>query len=402
MKIVRNVLIVLVLIAGGGVLGWQATSNGWITYITGVQQNEASLSSGDQVDLSLFWTVWGLVEKQYVDQDAIDRQKMIYGSIKGMVSSLGDPYSVFMNPEETTEFTKDLDSELDGIGAQLSIENENLVVVTPLKGSPAEKAGIKPGDIIYKIGDKMASDLTLFDAIKTIRGEIGTPITLSIIRKGVEKSFDVTIIRAKIDVESVTKKVLDNGIIYLSINQFSDKTSDEFGNAIDDLILKEPKGLIIDLRYNGGGYLDIAVQILSYLLDTDLPAVSIHERNKADDETIRTEGGKKLLNIPLVVLVNEGSASASEIVAGAVQDHKRGIIMGTQSFGKGTVQEVEYLKDGSSLRLTIAKWLTSNGRVIQKVGITPNIVVENYEDDVKNGVDRQLDEAIKYLENLKK
>lgn len=406
MKILKKIFVTIVIFAVGGVAGWQATTRGFVSdfsnFLVGEEEvGQAKLPPEYSVDLGLFWIVWHSLENFYVDESVLDRQKMTYGAIKGMADALEDPYTVFMNPDETKEFTQNIEGEFEGIGARLEIIDGNIVVSTPIKDSPAEKAGILPKDIIYKIEDEFASDLTLFEAIMKIRGEIGTPVTLTILREGVEEPIEVTIIRAKIEIESVTKETKEGGIVYVAINQFSDDTSAEFTKAISDLILNEPKGLIIDLRYNGGGYLDVAVDILSQLLEADLPAVSIQRRDISDNETLNTDDrGGKLLKTPIVVLVNDGSASASEIVAGALQDHKRGIVMGVQTFGKGSVQEVEMLEDGSSLRFTIAKWLTPKGRLINDVGITPDIIVENYEDDVKAGIDRQLDEAVKYLKNL--
>jgi len=407
MKIFKKFFVVIVIFILGGAAGWQATTRGWSSdisnfFVGGEGGVETKLPPEYSVDMGLFWTVWHSLEDFYVDESALDRKKMTYGAIKGMTDALGDPYTVFMNPSETEEFTQNIEGEFEGIGARLEVDDDGSIIVSsPLKDSPAEKAGLFPKDIIYKIDNEYASDLTLFEAIMKIRGEIGTPVTLTILRKDNEDPIEITIIRAKIEIESVEKKDMGNGIVYVGINQFSDDTSTEFANAISDLVLNEPKGLIIDLRYNGGGYLDIAVEILSQILESDLPAVSIQRRNLSDNETLYTDSrGKKLLKTPLVVLVNDGSASASEIVAGAVQDHKRGILMGTQTFGKGSVQEVEMLEDGSSLRFTIAKWLTPNGRLADHIGITPDIIVENYEDDIKAGVDRQLDEAVKYLKNL--
>ncbi len=398
MKSLRNFIIGLLLIAGGGVIGWQATLQGLMPNGTSTVIVESP--NEKNVDLGLMWSVWKILDTDYLREEALDKDTMIYGAIRGLVDALDDPYTVFMDPDETEQFSQSLEGQLEGIGAELTVEDGVLQIVTPLKNSPAEKAGLIPGDIIYKIGDEYAMDMSFFEAIMHIRGESGTPVTLSIIRESLDEPFDVTIIRAEIDIDSVTKEILDDGIVYLSVNQFSDTTSDEFGNALSDLILEEPAGLIVDLRYNGGGYLDIAVEMLSYLLETGLPAVSIHERVDSNNEVLMTNGGPKLLDVPLVVLVNEGSASASEIVAGAIQDHERGIVMGVQSFGKGTVQEVEFLEDGSSIRLTIAEWHTPDGRAIQSVGLTPDIIVEVYEDDAENGYDRQLEEAKRYLEEL--
>jgi len=346
------------------------------------------------------WSVWDILEDDYLRDENLNVRKMMYGAVRGMVEALDDPYTVFMDPVETKQFSQSLDGHLEGIGAELTIDGGVLKVVTPLRNSPAERAGILPNDVIYQIDGEFTSDMTFFEAVMKIRGESGTPVTLNVIRESSGKPFDVTIIRSEIIIDSVTKEVFEDGVVYLSINQFSDTTSDEFGAAIKDLILNEPKGLIVDLRYNGGGYLDIAVEMLSYLLETNLRAVEIVERDPARNEGLLVNGGRKILTVPLVVLVNEGSASASEIVAGAIQAHKRGVVMGTQTFGKGTVQEVEFLSDGSSVRLTIAEWFTPDGRAIQDVGLTPDIIVELYEDDLANKYDRQLEEAKKYLRNL--
>lgn len=386
-------------------LGWQ------LTYYLGISPVDLGGNSdeknGDGIvenpaastDLTLFWKVWGLVEEKYVNEDVIDEEEMTYGAIKGMVDSLGDHYTVFMTPDETEQFADSLEGTLEGIGAELTVEEGALIIVSPLRDSPAEKAGLLPGDIIYKIEDEFAADMTLFEAVMKIRGEKGTTVLLTIIREDLDEPFEVSIVRKSIDLESVTVEELDNGIVYVSVNQFNDKTLDQFSNAISEMILDEPKGVIIDLRFNGGGYLDIAVELLSFLLPSDTEAVIIQKR-ATEDEILYTNGNPKILDIPLVVLVNEGSASASEIMAGALQDHDRGIIMGTQSFGKGTVQEVEFFSDGSSMRITIAKWLTPDMQDVNGVGLTPDVIVDIQDEDIENEYDRQKEEAVEYLEKL--
>jgi carboxyl-terminal processing protease len=399
-----KLIVSIFLIAGlSFILGWQLTARGIIgnsssanDYI--VIDGEVAGEFNSKADLDLFWTVWSELDAKYVDIEKLDGETMVYGAIAGFVSAIDDPYTVFLPPVETEEFLINLDGELEGIGAELTVEEGQLVVISPLRESPAEKAGLLPKDIIFEIEGESASEMSLMDAIAKIRGEKGTTVNLTILR-GEGETFEVSIVRDSIKVESVTSELLENDIMYLAVNQFNDQTDDKFSESISKMILDEPEGLIIDLRFNGGGYLDIAIEMLSYLVPTDEVAVIIRERNK-EDEISYTVNNPKLLNVPVVVLVNEASASASEIVAGAVQDLERGIVMGATTFGKGSVQEVEYFNDGSSLRLTIAKWLTPSERDINKVGVTPDIIVEITEEDIENEYDSQKEAAIKYLEDL--
>ena len=267
------------------ILGWQATVSGVIDYKDDELASKTKMANLDKeisfgVDMDLFWNVWKDLEDKYVDLEAIEENTMVYGSIKGLVESLDDHYTVFMTPDESTEFTAGLDGTLKGIGAELTVEDKNLVIVSPLRGSPAEKAGLLPRDVILAINGELASDMTLVDAISKIRGEIGTSVTLTIVRKNVKNSFDVSIIRENIEIESVTVEKLDGDIVYLGVNRFNDKTNEEFSNAISEMLLDEPKGLIVDLRFNGGGYLDIAVELLSYLLPSNTPSFLIKNRGK--------------------------------------------------------------------------------------------------------------------------
>ncbi|MBU1151442.1 S41 family peptidase [Patescibacteria group bacterium] len=390
----HNYFIYILIASMSFVFGWQATSYGLIDGEAGVIDKEVVRESAD---MNLFWTVWEELQNKYVNEDLLDEKTMVYGAIKGMVGALDDPYTVYMNPEESEEFSASLGGTLEGIGAELTVEDGALTIVSPLRDSPAERAGLLPGDIIFRVEEDFTAEMTLFEAIMNIRGEAGTDVSLTIIRDGEDDPFEVTITRASIDLESVSFEDLGDGLFYISINQFNDRTAIEFNDAISQIILEEAKGLIIDLRYNGGGYLDISVDLLSYLLPSNSVAVEIRQKDESENSMMYTNGSQKLLNVPLVVLVNEGSASASEILAGAVQDHKRGLVMGTASFGKGTVQEVETFADGSSIRMTIAKWFTPDGRSINEVGIAPDIVVEISDEDIENEYDRQKQEAIEYL-----
>ena len=399
----RHLLIYVFVAVVSFVLGWQAVSFGYLGG-SSVDIHRGATAGGndsvaDDVDLDLFWTVWDQLDGYYYDEEKLEEESLVYGSIKGLVNSLEDPYTVFMTPDESEEFSASLEGTLEGIGAELTVDEHSLVIVTPLRDSPAEKAGLLPGDIIFLIEGEPASEMTLFDAIMSIRGEKGTTVVLTIIRNGLDDTFDVSIVRDKIDIESVTVEELEGDITYISVNQFNEKTNEEFGRAISEMILDEPNGIIVDLRYNGGGYLDIAIELLSYLLPSETEAVIVKQRGM-DGDVMLTNGNPKILDVPLVVLINEGSASASEIVAGAIQDHERGVVMGTQSFGKGSVQEVDSFSDGSSIRMTIAKWYTPDDRSIDKVGLVPDIVVEISDEDIENEFDSQKEAAREYLLNL--
>lgn len=361
-----------------------------------IDSNENVITS--EFDLELFWTVMKTLEAKYFDSEEVDKEALLYGAIAGAVESLDDPYTVYMTPDETNEFLHSLNGELEGIGAELTVEDNLITVITPIKGSPAEKAGVLPGDVIYRIEDEETFDMTLMDAVMKIRGEKGTTVTLTLIREGVDEPIEVSIVRDEIKIDSVHFE-LNDGIAYLEVSQFNDKTNEQFGQAMSEMLVNKPEGIIVDLRFNGGGFLDIAVELLSYLLPKDTDAVIIKQKDMPD-RVMQTNGNPKILDVPVVVLVNGASASASEIFAGAIQDHGRGVVMGTQTFGKGSVQEVDDFYDGSSLRVTIAKWFTPSDRGINKIGLVPDIVVEISEDDVNAEFDRQRDEAEKYLKGL--
>lgn len=358
--------------------------------------------SAETVDMTLFWDVWNSLKKNYVDAEKLNTTTEVYGAIAGLVNALEDPYTVFMTPEETTSFHESLGGELEGIGAELSVEEGLLVVVSPLKGSPAEKAGLLPGDYIYLVDGKATSDMTLFDAIKAIRGQQGTQVELTVIRKTVEEPFVIKITRDKINVPSVELSYKEEGgkeIAILNVYQFGDNTSLEFTTATNDILLKDADGLVLDLRMNGGGYLDTSIEMLTEFFKEKVKAVIVKRRD-SDNEVIYTNGNGKLTEMPMVVLINEGSASASEILAGALQDYKRAVIMGVKSYGKGSVQELSALNDGSSLRMTIAKWYTPNDRSIDHTGIEPDIKLEMETSKMGTAEDTQLRSAIDYIKNL--
>jgi len=378
-------------------LGWNVGVN-HIYSKQGTDSSNVVLSPGgdlETVNMQLFWDTWNILSGRYVDPHMMDAQKMIYGAIKGMVEAVGDPYTIFMNPKENKEFQDMLEGTLEGIGAELTVRNGVLTVISPLKNSPAKKAGLQPEDIIYKIDGQLTEELTFEEAVLKIRGQKGTKVTLTVLRKNHDEPIDIVLTRGTINVESVTYKIKDD-IGVIEINQFGKNTTFEFGKVINEILNNRPKGIILDLRYNGGGFLEGAVDIVSEFVEKG-KVVTIKKRNPEEDEVISVNGQARIVSTPLAVLINKGSASASEIVAGALQDDKRAVIIGETSFGKGTVQEVENLIGGASLRITIAKWFTPNDVNISEVGITPDITVVRNVDDLENGSDPQLDRAIEYI-----
>lgn len=350
------------------------------------------------LDLNVYEDVWSTILDRYLESDNIDKALVIDESIKGMVKALEDPYSNYMNPEETEMFMSDLDSELEGIGAVLGMDANRVVIETPLKSSPAEAAGLQTGDIIIAVDGNDISDQSLLEVVKQIRGPKGTLVVLSVIREASEESLEIEIVRDKITLDSVTFEEQED-LFYISINQFSDDTLKEFQSAATQALLKGSKGIILDLRFNGGGYLDSAVHILGEFLDANLPAVQMRGKDNQRSRILNTTGPSRLNGLPVAVLINQASASASEIVAGTLQDFGRAIVVGQKSYGKGTIQDVIPFKDGSTLRITIAKWLTGKGQDINEDGIHPDFIVDITEDDVAKAFDSQLEKARELLQN---
>jgi carboxyl-terminal processing protease len=351
-----------------------------------------------QVDLSVFWQVWHLLLNHYIQPQDLKATPMLMGAVQGMVAAIGDPYTVFMPPEQTNEFHDALSGALQGIGAELSMKDGDVTVVSPLKGSPAQKAGLLPGDVILAVDDKSTDGMTLPDVVSHIRGKKGTHVKLTIGRSGHAKPLTLTITREDITVPSVEhelKKTASGSVGYIAINQFGDDTVQEVTAAAQDLMHQHMDSLLIDLRFNGGGYLDGAVDLSSMFLKEG-KVVSVKQRD-GDPANHYVSGNPLLPEIPMAILINGGSASASEIFAGAMQDYGRAKIIGVKSFGKGTVQEVIDLPGGSSLRVTIAHWFTPKGRNLAKEGITPDIVIDRTDADIAANRDPQLAAAETWL-----
>ncbi len=351
-----------------------------------------------EADITLLWTSWKLLMSHYVHPEELTTNKMVEGAIRGMVASVGDPYTLYMTPKENTDFRDILSGHLEGIGAELSLKDGSVVVVNAIKNSPAEKAGLLPQDIIITVDGKTLQNLTLDQIVALIRGKKGTPVVLTLLSKNDLEPRNITIIRDQIQVPSTkyeTKTTANGPIGLLTIHEFGGSTIREIREILSKVHEGTEKGLIVDLRFNGGGYLDGAVDLSSMFLKTG-KVVTVAGRGE-DTEVHKVSGNPVLPTLPMVVLINSGSASASEIFAGALKDYKRATIIGTQSFGKGTVQEVLDLPGGSSLRVTIARWLTPNGTDLGKVGIAPDIVVDRTVEDVRADKDPQLTAALEFL-----
>jgi carboxyl-terminal processing protease len=324
-------------------------------------------------NIKVFTEVLSIVKKNYVEETKT--KNLVYGAIRGMLASL-DPHSGFMPPEAYKEMQVDTKGEFGGVGIQIGIKDGILTVIAPIEDTPAYKAGIKAGDKILKIDDQSTRDIGLFDAVTKMRGPKGAPVKLNIFREGWKEPRDFTILRDIIKIKSVKYKMLEDGIAYIKITQFQEKTASDLSNALERLNTENMQSIILDLRNDPGGLLNSAVEVSSQFLPPGKLVVYIKDRSGEKTE-YRTLGNRPYYDKPtMVVLVNQGSASASEIVAGALKDLRRAVIMGVQTFGKGSVQSVIPLSDGSGLRLTTARYYTPNDTSIQSTGISPDIVVK--------------------------
>jgi carboxyl-terminal processing protease len=312
------------------------------------------------------------------------------------VASLKDPYSVYYDSEETKQFNLEVSGKFEGIGAELGAKNSILVVISPLSGSPAEAAGLKAGDQVLQIDDTITTGMSVDEAVSLIRGAKGTTVKLLIMRAGFTEPTSYSITRDTISPSSVTWKMLPAKVAIIEIGNFSNNTVSQFDKAITELLVQDPKGWVLDLRGNPGGYVDVAIDLVGECIGPEIAL--IEESTGGKSVTYRGKGSSRLKGLPMAVLVNGGSASASEILAGAIQDYGAARIIGTKTFGKGVVQTYQEFPDGSSLKLTTARWLTPKGRSINEEGITPDDVVQFTEEDVKAERDPQLDAAVNYFQ----
>ena len=352
----------------------------------------------EKIDFGIFWKVWDRLEKEHIENANFDTQDLVYGAVRGMVKAVGDPYTNYMDPEESEEFASGIEGSFEGIGAELGMRDNILTVIAPINGMPAEKAGLRAGDRIIKINDEMTTDISVDEAVKKIRGPKGTEVVLTVISKDDVETKEIAIIRDTIDLQSVYYEQKWGNIAYIQIASFTEDTADEFNKEITKVIADNNKGMVLDLRNNPGGFLNVAVEIASRFVPRGSIIVKEQHRN-GEIENFKSIGGNVFSDIPVVVLINEGSASASEILAGALRDVNGSKLIGQKSFGKGSVQQLDNFSDGSSLKVTIAKWLTPSGQSINETGLEADIEVEITETDIKNNWDPQLDKALNEIVN---
>lgn len=347
------------------------------------------------VNFDLYWEVWDTMKRLHVNSSDFSEKKMFYGSLEGLVNSVNDPYSQFMNPQNTKEFKDDMSGLFEGIGAEIGIREGALTVIAPLDGSPAQLAGLMAGDKIIKINNESAENISIDEAVKKIRGPKGTEVVLNVFRQELDDFKDIKIIRDVILIKSVKKEVLEDNIFLIEVNAFNNDTEGLFSEFARLTYENSAKGVIIDLRNNPGGYLQASTKVLGEWINGELALVEIF----SDDRRVEymASGGNYLKNIPTVVLINYGSASASEIVAGALQDYNLAKVVGEKSYGKGSVQMVKSLSDGSSIKITVAKWLSPLGQDISEHGITPDYEVFKSFEDYEQGIDPQLSKALELL-----
>lgn len=374
----------------------------------GYNNNAAELGLGDvynqdsrpeflskDVNFNLFWDTWDIIRKNYVNQP-VNQPDLLYGAMAGSVAALADPHSVFFDPETTESFQNELEGNFEGIGAEIAIKKDYLTIVAPLPDSPAEQAGLRSGDKILAIDGLDTSGMSLDYAVSKIRGEKGTEVVLTVSRDGLEELQEIKIVRDTIQIDSVKWSMMDNDIAWLEIRYLNDDTMDDFNRAVLDITSKNPQGIILDLRNNPGGYLDTAIGIASEWVEDGVVVFEKDSQGKLTEH--KATGLARLKDFETIVLVNEGSASGSEIIAGALQDYGLATILGETTFGKGSVQTLFSLADGSSIKLTIAHWYTPNENLIEGEGIEPDMEIELTKEDFDQDNDPQLDKAIELLD----
>jgi carboxyl-terminal processing protease len=353
------------------------------------------------VDYNLLWSAIKTVNSKFIE-GPIDAQKTLYGAAKGAVEATGDPYTQFFPPKENSAFKTSLAGSFDGIGAEIGQKDGAITIIAPLADSPAEKAGIRAKDIIVEVDGVSTQGWSVEDAVSKIRGQKGTEVTLGIFREGRSAVFNLTIKRDKIEIKSVKWEIKEVGaekkkIAVITISRFGDDTENLFNKAIQDALTKGAKGIVLDLRNDPGGYLQTAVQIASAWVNKDDIIVTEQHTDPSLSQVFKASGNNRLSGIKTIVLINGGSASASEILAGALRDHNLATLLGEKSFGKGSVQELVDLAGGSAVKVTVAKWITPSGKNLNHDGLVPDTEIKFTEEDAKAGKDPQMEKALEEI-----
>lgn len=357
-------------------------------------------SASSTPDMGLFWEAWDMVNAKYLNASDVSEEQKIRGATAGLVASLDDPYSEYFAPDEADDFKNEVKGNFGGIGAQMDSKDGIITVVAPLKGSPAEAAGLRSGDQVLFVNATSTQGYSVEEAVGMIRGPVGTSVKLTIKREGLKDPKEITIVREDIVVPTIDLTMKDGGIAYIQLYQFNASASDLFLKAIREAALQGTRGVVLDLRGNPGGYLSVAVKLSSWFLPRGTLVVSQQGRDGTEAEVMRANGNAALAKIPTVILIDEGSASASEILAGALRDQRKIPLVGQTSFGKGTVQEIQDLSDGSIVKLTVAHWVLPSGHILEGAGLKPDYEVKLTEEDIKKERDPQLDKALQVLRDM--
>jgi carboxyl-terminal processing protease len=400
--IFASVILLAGAFAGGFIVGHLTPATGRLPVVipqlnapTVTTEQQEATPSELQTLFQPFWEAWNIVHERYVDQP-IDDAALMRGAIRGMMDALGDKQTFYMDPQVYEHETTSLSGEYEGIGAYVDLDGEYLSIISPIEGSPAESAGLKPGDKVIAIDGEDMSGSTPEEARQKVLGPAGTEVRLTISREGEPATLEFLITRARIVVPSVTGEMRENGIAYIDINQFGNNTTSELDTALEQVLDQNPRGIVIDLRNNPGGYLTTAVDVASEFIQDGVILYEQYGDGKRD--TFSASGDGRATDLPIVVLINEGSASASEILAGALQDYERATLVGVQSYGKGSVQQwVPLSGDGGAARVTIAKWLTPDERAIDGIGLAPDVFVTISDEDLETDRDPQLDAALETI-----
>jgi carboxyl-terminal processing protease len=387
-KIIISILIITTLYVGFS-----------IGFYYGEIEGRTKIAPSNDLDMSLFWEAYNLLKEKYVDTEKFDSEQMVYGAISGMVESLDDPYTVFFDPEDAKIFEEDVSGEFQGVGMEIAIKDNQLTVVSPLDGTPAQRAGMKSGDKILKVDDISTVDITIDKAVKIIRGPEGSEVCLTVYREEWGEIKEIKIVREMIKIPSVKWELKDDNIAYIKIYHFSGTAGHDFADMASEVLDSSARKIVLDLRNNPGGYLETSQNIAGWFVEKGQIVTIEDFGDKRDTREYKAKGPAKFASYPMVVLINEGSASASEILAGALRDNRGVKLIGEKSFGKGTVQELAKLTEGS-LKITVASWLTPNGDQITDNGLEPNIKVELTEEDFDQDKDPQLDKAIEILKEI--